>query len=161
LQFWQQSYIDTDLPLKVNVRLPKLSFFTGLHQGTLANMLIDRLLDNVLRYIESRFELFKVEVEESIAGAMIRLIRGMIVGVFGLMVVIFFSWGLANVINVWLNSRFAGYFIVGGLYGLAMLGILSKPGERMLQERIEQAVQKAFEKRKKTDTSKADVQTKV
>jgi uncharacterized membrane protein YqjE len=111
-------------------------------------MMIDKILENVLRYIESRFELFKLEIEESVSTAMVKLIQGLVVGILGTLVVIFLSIGLVNVLNMWLKSTFAGYFIVSGIYLLLMLGIVSKAGERKLREKIEAGVGQMFEKRK-------------
>lgn len=112
-------------------------------------MVIDKILENVLRYIESRFELFKLEIEESVSIALVRLIQGLIIGVLGIFVLLFFSWGIANALNVWLNSTFVGYFIVGGIYLLLMLIVLSRSGEGKLKQLIEGKVAGMFDKQKK------------
>ncbi|MDJ1484023.1 phage holin family protein [Cytophagaceae bacterium YF14B1] len=112
-------------------------------------MAIDKILENVLRYIESRFELFKLEIEESVSIALVRLIQGLIIGILGVFVLLFFSWGVANALNVWLNSTFVGYFIVGGIYLILMLAILSRSGEEKLKQQIEGKVSGMFDKQKK------------
>ena len=112
-------------------------------------MAIDKIVENVLRYIESRFELFKLEVEESVSTAMVKLIQGLVVGVFGTLVILFLSIGLANGLNTWLKSTYLGDFIVAGFYFLLMMGIVSSAGEQKLREKIEATVSQIFEKRKK------------
>ena len=112
-------------------------------------MIFNKLVENVLHYIESRFELFKLEVEESLASALIGLVRGAVVAVLGTAAVLFVSVGLANLLNHWLRSPYAGHFIVGGLYLLAVLAFVTGPGERMLRQNVERGVQQAFEKRRK------------
>ncbi len=113
-------------------------------------MAIDKILENVLHYIESRFGLFKLELEESVSTAMVKLIQGVVVGVLGVFVILFFSWGIAQVLNGWLNTTFIGHFIVGGIYLLLMLSVVSKAGEQKLRTKIEHTVSRIFEKRKKT-----------
>ncbi|MCU0352175.1 MAG: phage holin family protein [Cytophagales bacterium] len=115
-------------------------------------MIFDKLVENVLHYIESRFELFKLEVEESLSSALIGLIRGSVVAVLGTAAVLFVSVGLANLLNHWLQSPYAGYFIMGGLYLLVMFALVTGPGERMLRQNVERGVQQAFEKRRKKTT---------
>ncbi len=117
-------------------------------------MAIDKILENVLRYIESRFELFKLEVEESVSTAMVKLIQGLVVGVLGSLVLLFLSLGLANLLNVWLKSTYLGDFVVAGFYFLLMLGMVSAAGEQRLREKIEENMSQLFEKRKK-ETGKA------
>lgn len=122
-------------------------------------MPLEKLLENVIRYIESRLELFKLEVEESVAAAVSALIQSLLVGVLGVLVLLLFSWGLANLLNYWIGNPFAGYFIVGLIYLIALAVISSKVGKDALRKWVEEGVEKAFAKRKKsnapTDTASA------
>ena len=90
--------------------------------GLIKLLKLDKILDNLIGYVETRLELYKIQFKEEIARAIGVLALIMIlVAVFGLMVV-FLSLAVANTLNAILDSKFIGFLIVAVVY--FVLGIL-------------------------------------
>jgi uncharacterized membrane protein YqjE len=113
-------------------------------------MPLEKLLDNVIRYFEARLGLVKLEVEESVGAVIAKLVQALLTGVLGLLAILFLSWGLASLLNVWIGNPYAGHFMVGGFYAVALLGVLSPGGQRMLRRKTEQAASRMFERKAKS-----------
>jgi uncharacterized membrane protein YqjE len=82
---------------------------------------LDGLIGNVTGYLESRLELYKLEVREDIAKALSRAMVYGILGLFGFLFLIFLSIGLAHFINSYFYDAYPGYWIVAGIYAVAFL----------------------------------------
>ena len=90
--------------------------------GLIKLLKLDKILDNLVGYVETRLELYKIQFKEEIAKAIGILVLIMIsVAVFGLMVV-FLSLAAANHLNTLLNSKFIGFLIIAVVY--LILGVL-------------------------------------
>jgi len=77
---------------------------------------LDKILENLVGYVETRLELYKVEFKEEVAkaiGAMAFIM--VLVAVFGLMIV-FLSLALANQLNAVLDSNYLGFLIIAVIY---------------------------------------------
>ena len=84
--------------------------------GLLKLLNLDKILDNLIGYVETRLDLYKIQFKEEIAKAIGVLTLIMIsVAVFGLMVV-FLSLAVANELNAILNSNFIGFLVIAVLY---------------------------------------------
>ncbi len=122
-------------------------------------MAVEKFFENITLYLEARFELFKLDFQESVATAIGRVIHGIVVGLFTTLVVVFFSIGLANILNVWLQYSFAGYFIVAGIYLLPVLFFISDRGSKWMRERIEQSMEVVMEKNRREKNTGSDFPT--
>ena len=87
---------------------------------------IDILLSDAGDFIETRTTLWKLKAIESLVDVSGELVSGMGMIVITSFVVIIFSIGFALLIGDWLGKDFYGFFIIGGLYGIAALVIYAR-----------------------------------
>ena len=87
---------------------------------------IDILLSDAGDFIETRTNLWKLKAVESLVDVSGELVSGMGMIVISSFVVIIFSIGLALLIGDWLGKSYYGFFIIGGLYGIAALVIYAR-----------------------------------
>lgn len=77
---------------------------------------IDELKDNLVKLIEAKFELKKLEVQEKIEGLISGLVVKIVMGVFLVMVFFFLNILLAVGINYFTETIWAGYAILIAIY---------------------------------------------
>jgi uncharacterized membrane protein YqjE len=82
---------------------------------------LDNLIDNLSGYLESRLELYKLEIREDLAKVLSKAIIYALMAMCGVLFLIFLSIGLAHFLNVYFASQYEGYWIVAGIYALALL----------------------------------------
>ncbi|MBI1768662.1 MAG: phage holin family protein [Bacteroidetes bacterium] len=106
---------------------------------------LDNLIKSLSGYVETRVELFKIEVREET----IKVVSyGLMIGIcflLGLLFLIFLSIGFANYISTYYGTTFTGYWIVAGTYGLIFLIVIllrKNIGHFIEQHLKEQAKQK-------------------
>ncbi len=82
---------------------------------------IEELLIEAGDYLETRIELWKLKTVDSISELFSALVsRLVLISLFALFIVTV-NIGLALLIGHWLDNDFYGFFIIGGLYGIAAL----------------------------------------
>lgn len=82
---------------------------------------IDILLSDAGDYIETRASLWKLKTVDTLSDSVSEIASGLgIISIVGLFVLIM-SIGIALLIGDWLGKNFYGFFIIGGLYGIAGL----------------------------------------
>ncbi len=91
----------------------------------------------------------RLEVEDAVSVALAKLLRMVLTGVAGLLAILFLSWGMAALLNAWIGNAYAGHLIVGGLYTAVLLGLLSRPGQRLLGLKAGWVARRIFEGKKK------------
>lgn len=72
---------------------------------------ITDLRDNVIKLIEAKFELGKLEVQDKVEWVAVKAIYGLLMAFLGLMALIFINIIIAIFINDLLNSQYWGYVI--------------------------------------------------
>lgn len=77
---------------------------------------IDKLVANLTGYIETKIELIQLDVREELTLLIAKVIAFAIVAFFGLLAVVFISFGLSALLNNYLGSHYQGYLLVGLLY---------------------------------------------
>lgn len=77
---------------------------------------IDELKDNLIKLIEAKFELKKLEVQEKIEGLISGIAVKIVMGVFLVMVFFLLNILLAVGINYLTNTIYAGYAILIAVY---------------------------------------------
>jgi hypothetical protein len=82
---------------------------------------LDNLVEHLSGYLETRLELFKLEVREDVAKVLSKAIVYLMMAFFGILFLIFFSIGAAQLLNAFFPGGYAGYWIVAGIYGVAFL----------------------------------------
>ena len=75
----------------------------------------NRLIELIKGYIETRIELIKLDFKETLEGIFNRIFSFLLIAglfIIGLLLILF---GLSQILNIWLESKFVGYFIIGGI----------------------------------------------
>jgi uncharacterized membrane protein len=85
---------------------------------------LDNLIDNISGYAEARLDLLKIEIREEVAKTLSRAVVIMAVIVTALIFLLFFSIGLANLLNEYFTHSYVGYWIVAGIYGIPCIAFL-------------------------------------
>ncbi|GHM99975.1 hypothetical protein WSM22_14650 [Cytophagales bacterium WSM2-2] len=104
---------------------------------------LDGLINSLSGYLETRFELLKMEVREEIVKV---VAHGLTIGgsiLLALLFLVFFSIGLASYISVSLGKSYAGYWIVSGGYALICLMVI------LFRKNIEDAIERYLKERAK------------
>lgn len=107
---------------------------------------LDGLIESVKKYIETRIELLKIEIQEDVAKAVAHGLIYLLMGTGFVLFIFFMSLALAMLLGEYLGF-FWGFTIVGGLYLLLALTLylFRKP----LIEKIDENVLAGFKSRKK------------
>lgn len=100
----------------------------------------DKLLETLTGYLETKLEIFKIDLKEEIAATLTKVIIYVIIGILGMISLIFLMLALAAVLNEYFESSYIGYLIDAGI--LVLLGSLlyfnkNKIGEA-IWDRIEE-----------------------
>ena len=80
---------------------------------------LDNIIDSASGFVEARLELYKMEIREDVAKVLAWALVYATIGIFGFLLLIFFSIGLAHFLNDYFSHTYVGYWIVAGLYGVA------------------------------------------
>lgn len=80
------------------------------------------VFDYATEYLEARWNLGILNASEKTATTLSSLVAAIIVGIFGIIVLLFLSLGAAWMIGEKMNNHAAGFFLVAGFY--AIVGII-------------------------------------
>jgi len=78
---------------------------------------LEGIAENLTSYVETRLELFKLEIRTDFAKAISKALAMFFLGLLGFLFVLFVSLGIAYLINRFLESSYIGFFLVGIVYG--------------------------------------------
>ncbi len=84
---------------------------------------LEKLIDTFTGFLETKIELIKLDAREELTGLVAKALVFFVLMLLGLMAMIFLSFGLSTVLNVYLESRYLGYLIVGVIY-LGLCGLI-------------------------------------
>ena len=79
------------------------------------------LIEKTQDYIETRIELTRLKTIDKSTDVLATMITLVLVAFMGLLCFVFLSFGLAYVLGSLTGSTATGFFIVAGIYGLALL----------------------------------------
>lgn len=85
---------------------------------------LENLVSHLSGYVESRIALVKLEIREELAHTMAKAIVALVLAMFGFLVLLFLSIGLAEFLNQYFIGSFGGYLIVAGLYAVVFTILL-------------------------------------
>jgi uncharacterized membrane protein YqjE len=85
---------------------------------------IENVVHNLTGFVETKVELFKLEIREEVAKVTSTALMVASVILFALLALFFFSFGLAGYLNGHYGSTHAGHWIVAGIYTVLGLVIL-------------------------------------
>jgi len=100
---------------------------------------LDRLLQNITRFLEIKLEIYELRLKEQLSEMLANLIVMLIVMSVGFVGVVFLSLALGLYLNYLLQSSFAGLLMVGAIYLIAGY-IVYRFKERLITTRILQAM---------------------
>ena len=105
-------------------------------RGIFRFLKLDKLANNLTKFVENRVELLKLEIREEAAETGAKLLILAVFGILFLFFTIFLSFFLSDYLNLVLQSRFWGYGIVSGFYLflILLLALVQRPLD--LKERI-------------------------
>jgi uncharacterized membrane protein YqjE len=104
---------------------------------------IDRLLDTLSGYLETKLEIFKLDLKEELATTLSKVIIYVIIGLLAIIALTFGLLALAAFLNDYLESSYLGYLInvaILILFGSVLYFNKNKIGQS-IWERIEKADQ--------------------
>ncbi|MGI9544109.1 MAG: phage holin family protein [Cyclobacteriaceae bacterium] len=87
------------------------------------NSKFDDLINNLIGYLETKSELYKIEIKQELIRLLAKLIAAVVLGILLIIFLLFLSLTLGNYINTLLDSSFTGYLVISGLF-LVILVIL-------------------------------------
>jgi uncharacterized membrane protein YqjE len=101
---------------------------------------IDRLLDTLTGYLETKLEIFKLDLKEEIATTLSKIIIYVMIGILAILALAFTLLAVAAYVNEYLDSGYLGYLIdVAILILIAFLLYFNK-------KKISQAIWERIEK---------------
>lgn len=99
------------------------------------------LVDLLKNYLKTQFELVKLDIQERLEALLERIFKFIILA-FALGIgILFLLYGIANMINTYLDSQFWGHLIVSGVcfvVGAIMLASFRKPEEDSVEPKEEE-----------------------
>jgi hypothetical protein len=103
---------------------------------------VEKLIENISRYLEARIELIKVDLQQTVAGAIVSAVQLGLIAFTLLFAFIFANLALANFLNSVIGNSFAGYLILAGFYTL--LFFIVKASQKPIQARVEKMTDGMF-----------------
>lgn len=103
---------------------------------------LDGIINNLSGYVETRVALVKIEIREEVAAILSKALMVMVVSMIGFLCLLFLCIGLANYLNVVLESEFGGYMIIALFFGLLLVILLGfrKAFFRLLGKQFEEMI---------------------
>ena len=86
--------------------------------------LVTNLIDKITELVKLKFEQLQLEVKSQVAIVLSRLIVIFAIALLLTFAFFFFGLGLAFYLNVWLESAYLGFVIVGGIALLFSIGLI-------------------------------------
>ena len=76
----------------------------------------DSILGHLSGYLDTRIDLIRLELQEKVSGLLLNVVHGAALALLGLMFLIFGSIFAGLALNAALDSSYAGFGIVAGVY---------------------------------------------
>lgn len=98
---------------------------------------LDKLVNTLSGFIETRIELLKIDAKESLTVVVTKIVTLSLISVTGLFILFFLLMGLSGLLNQLLESQYLGYVIVAGFFVLVLLIILAlkeKIGDKIREQ---------------------------
>ncbi|WP_231862314.1 phage holin family protein [Rufibacter sp. DG15C] len=109
----------------------------------------DSIIGNMMGYIDTRIDLLKLDMQTKLKSAFVSTIHGVLLGLVGLMVLLFLNIFLALLLNDLLDSRFWGFGIITLFYLILLIvlfvGLDKKVFQGMADKAFRNTIYKADE----------------
>ncbi len=83
---------------------------------------VKNLFDSLMGYIDTRVELYKIQFKEEASKVLVIAVFAIILSMIGLLLILFLSLFVSEVLNALFGNRYIGYLIICLLF--LLLGIL-------------------------------------
>lgn len=103
---------------------------------------IGELKENLVKLIEAKFELTKLNVQDKIEGIAVKAAYALITFILGIVVIIFLSILIALGLNHLIGSSWLGFLIIFGIYAIILaIFIFAKDSvQHTIKKRVEEIV---------------------
>ena len=95
---------------------------------------MEKLIENISRYLEARIELIKVDLQQKVAGAIVSAVQLGLIAFAVLFAFIFANLALANFLNSVIGNSYGGYLILEGFYMVVFF--IVKASQKPKQARV-------------------------
>jgi len=110
---------------------------------------LDGLLDSVKGYIDTRIQLFKLEMQEKAANVITSAIFLALLIFCGLMMLMFLSLALGNYLNDLFGNSYMGFCVMGLFYFVMVVLLGMNVSKGLLHRKVQGTIKEAFVKKKK------------
>lgn len=93
----------------------------GEKKGLLSFFKVDSLFEHLTSFIESKVEIYKIEIKEDVAQSLSKMMVVLLLGFIGTFFFLFFNIALGYYLGELLESLFLGFLIISGFYLLLFL----------------------------------------
>jgi hypothetical protein len=111
------------------------------------------LIEHLMGYIDTRLDIIKLEIQEKMKAAFVGVIHGVLLGLVGLMCLIFVSIFLGLVLNEVLDSTFWGFGIVALFYIILLVVLVIGLDKKVFQNMADKTFDNTLYKSDKREKS--------
>lgn len=107
---------------------------------------MSELKENLVKLIEAKFELTKLNVQDKIEGVAVKVVHALLTFILGLVVLVFLSILIAVGLNLLLKSSWAGFLIIFAVYLIVfLLFVFAKDAViSSIKKKVEEVVDENF-----------------
>jgi uncharacterized membrane protein YqjE len=84
---------------------------------------LENIAFNLTGYVESKLELFKLEIRTDVTKALSRAMTLIFLALLGFLFLLFLSLGLAYLINSFFDAQYVGFFVLALFYGIVFVSL--------------------------------------
>ncbi|MEO0553500.1 MAG: phage holin family protein [Bacteroidota bacterium] len=115
-------------------------------KGLLSFLKLNGIIDNLLKLLEAKIEIAKIEIKKDIAKFLAKVMVFAILMALGLLFFLFLNIGLAFLLSDWIGQLYSGFLIISGFYVAVFFVFLLVKDHLGIEDSIEQSLNKALEK---------------
>ncbi len=109
---------------------------------------LENIAFNLTGYVESKLELFKLEIRTDVTKALSRAMTLIFLALLAFLFLLFLSLGLAYLINSFFEAQYVGFFVIALFYGIVFVSLYIN--RKALTSTMEEQILKS-QKNKVTD----------
>jgi uncharacterized membrane protein YqjE len=84
---------------------------------------LENIAFNLTGYVESKLELFKLEIRTDVTKALSRAMTLIFLALLGFLFLLFLSLGLAYLVNSFFDAQYVGFFVLALFYGIVFVSL--------------------------------------
>ncbi|RNI26926.1 phage holin family protein [Rufibacter latericius] len=111
----------------------------------------DSIIANLMGYIDTRIDLVKLDLQTKLKSIFVSTVHGVLLGLVGLMVLLFLNIFLALLLNDLLDSRFWGFGIITLFYLILLVILIVGLDKKVFQGMADKAFRNTIYKTDESD----------